>query len=205
MAAGVVKEEGAPPIARVQITLLGAFTTSLSARRVGRWYRPSAKRHCELLMLSPGLTLRREVAREALFANLSPAAGASALSTALSLSRDAVPALGEKGPGLLRSDRAPIWVAEEIPLEIDLVVHEGALRAGLSKTPGSERDLAQEPAMAPGPTQPAAPQAVRLLLAAPTPAPLARRSLCVVRRLDPVRSLPATSICMDQGGAGGGG
>ena len=106
MAAAAVRKARTPPVTGVRVTVLGAFTIRLGARCVGPWYRPSAKRLCELLMLSPGLTLGREVAREALFADLSPAASASALSTALSLSRAALSALGEKGPSLLQSDRA---------------------------------------------------------------------------------------------------
>jgi len=142
MPATAVREAGTAPASRMRVVLLGAFTIRLGARSVGPWYRPSAKRLCELLMLSPDLTLAREVAREALFPNLSPAASASALSRALSLARDALSALGEEGPRLLRSDRARISVADEIPLEIDLVVHEAALRSALRMTSGSERDLA---------------------------------------------------------------
>ena len=56
--------------ARVRVTLLGPFTIRLGERSAGPWYRPPAKRLCELVMVSPGLRVGREVARELLFADL---------------------------------------------------------------------------------------------------------------------------------------
>jgi hypothetical protein len=41
---------------------------------------------------------------------------------------------------LLRADRDHLCTPAEIPLEIDLVTHETALRAGLGMEPGLERD-----------------------------------------------------------------
>jgi class 3 adenylate cyclase len=91
-------------------------------------------------MLSPGLRVGREVARELLFADLAPAASATAISRALSLAREALSALGKEVPGLLRADRAHIWFSDEVPLDIDLVAHEEALRSALAMGPGGRRD-----------------------------------------------------------------
>ncbi len=82
------------------------------------------------------------MARELLFANLAPAASANALSTALSLARDALSPLGDVASGLLRADRVHIWAHEDIPLDIDLVTHEEALRSALTLEPGGQRDAA---------------------------------------------------------------
>ena len=98
---------------------------------------PPAKRLCELVMVSPGLRVGREVARELLFADLGPAASANALSRALSLAREALSALGEEVAGRLRADRANIWFSADGPLDIDLVAHEEALRSALAMEPGA--------------------------------------------------------------------
>jgi hypothetical protein len=57
---------------RVQVSLLGPFSIKVGKRSAGPWYRPPAKRLCELVMVSPGLRIGREAARELLFANLEP-------------------------------------------------------------------------------------------------------------------------------------
>ena len=113
----------------LRVTLLGPFNIKLGERSAGPWYRPPAKRLCELVMASPGLRVGREVARELLFADLGPASSAKALSRALSLAREALSALGEEVAGRLRADRAHVWFSAEAPLEVDLVAHEGALRS----------------------------------------------------------------------------
>jgi hypothetical protein len=59
---------------RVRVKLLGEFTINLGDLSAGPWYRPPAKRLCELVMVSPQLRVGREVARELLFADLTPAA-----------------------------------------------------------------------------------------------------------------------------------
>ena len=142
MAAGAVRDAERLGVTRVRVTLLGRFTVSFGERSAGPWYRPSAKRLCELVMLSSGRRLGRELARELLFANLAPAASARALSTALSLARDALSPLGDAASGLLRADRAHIWADENIPLDIDLVTHEEALQSALAMEPGLPRDAA---------------------------------------------------------------
>ena len=126
----------------VRVTLLGPFTIKLGARSAGPWYRPPAKRLCELVMMSPGLRVGREVARELLFADLAPAASATAISRALSLAREALSTLGKEVPERLRADRAHIWFSADPPLDIDLVAHEEAVRSALAMEPGGPRDVA---------------------------------------------------------------
>jgi DNA-binding SARP family transcriptional activator len=133
---------------RLRVTLLGPFTIRRGERGAGPWYRPPAKRLCELVMVSPGLRVGREVARELLFADLAPGASANALSRALSLAREALSTLGEEVHLLLRADRAHIWFSAEVPLEIDLVAHQEALRSALAMEPGGPRDVALSMALA---------------------------------------------------------
>src|SRR5271165_5164181 len=101
----------------MRVTLLGPFAIKLGERSAGPWYRPPAKRLCELVMVSPGLRVGREVARELLFADLAPAASANSLSRALSLAREALSTLAKEVPERLRADRAHIWFSAEAPLE----------------------------------------------------------------------------------------
>ena len=147
MAAGAVGDEALGD-GRLRVTLLGPFDIKLGDRSVGRWYRPPAKRLCELVLASPGLRVGREVAWDLLFAELEPAASATAISRALSLAREALSALGEDVAGRLRSDRAHIWFSTDALVDIDLVDHEKALRSALAMEPGGPRDAALSIALA---------------------------------------------------------
>ena len=129
-------------IVPVKVTLLGTFRMGFAGTSAGPWPRPPAKRLCELLMLRPGHRLHKEVACESLFANLSPKASANALRKAASMARQALAPLGEVGPRLVRTSRDHIWVPADIPLEIDAVAHEAALRIALGMKPGVGRDAA---------------------------------------------------------------
>ena len=140
MAAGAVEGPDALAVDRVRVALLGPFSIKLDERCAGPWYRPAARRLCELVMLTPSHRLGREVARDLLFPKLAPVASASALSTALSLAREALAPLGPVAAGLLRADRAIIWVDDEVHLDIDAEAHEEALRWALRTQPGAERD-----------------------------------------------------------------
>ena len=131
----------------VRVTLLGAFSIRRAGTIAGPWPRPSAKRLCELLMLRSDHRLPKEVAREVLFARLRPEASANALRKAVSMARQALSPLGEVGSRLLWADRDHLCVSAEVPLEIDLVTHETALRSGLGMQPGGERDSALSAAL----------------------------------------------------------
>jgi class 3 adenylate cyclase/tetratricopeptide (TPR) repeat protein len=131
-----------------RVTLLGPFSIELGERSAGPWYRPPAKRLCELVMVSPEFRVGREVARELLFADLAPASSANALSRALSLAREALSALGEEVAGWLRADRAHIWFSADAALDVDLTAHEKALRSALAMEPGGPRDAALSTALA---------------------------------------------------------
>ena len=148
MAAGPVRDLGGPSVARLRANLLGPFSITLGERGTGRWPRPSAKRLCELVMVSPRRRVGREAACDVLFANLGPAAAANALSRALSMAREALSLLGEGASGLLRADRSQIWIPSDFPLDIDLESHQKALSSALSLGPGNMRDDALVDALA---------------------------------------------------------
>ncbi len=131
----------------VTVTLLGRFTIGLDRNSAGPWPRPPARRVCEMLMLSPDRRLLKEVTAEILFSNRAPKASACALSKALSMARQALLPLGAVGAQLLRTDRDQIYTPAEIPVEIDLVTHEAALRCALATEPGRARDAALSAAL----------------------------------------------------------
>ncbi len=126
--------QGLPP---VRATLLGPFSVSRGELRAGPWQRPSARRLLQLVLVSPGQRVGREVASEALFPHLGGPAAAVALTKALSMARAALSPLGDDAPGLLRADRARVWASDVV---IDVVAHTQALRQALDNAPGAERD-----------------------------------------------------------------
>ena len=138
MATGPVEDAEEQGGARLRAKLLGPFSVTLGERTAGPWARPSARRLCGLVLVSPGRRIGREEACEALFPGLGPAAAANALSRALSMARTALSALGEGALGLLSTDRGRIWAG--VDLEVDFEAHEQELRLGLSTPPGGRRD-----------------------------------------------------------------
>ncbi|MGA2531328.1 MAG: AAA family ATPase, partial [Acidimicrobiales bacterium] len=135
--AGDAHDRGA---AVLRANLLGPFSISLGDLSAGPWARPSAKRLCELLLVSAGRRLAREAACEALFPNLGPEQAANALSKALWMARAALATLGEPAHNLIRADRGHIWIDPECGLEVDLDVIDELLRRGLDRAPGVLRD-----------------------------------------------------------------
>ena len=129
-----------PPV--VEARLLGPFVVSLEGRYAGPWGRPTARRLCQLVLVSPGRRVSREEACEALFPALSGEAATAALYKALSLARSVLGELGPLGEGLLCANRSHIWVSSETPLEVDIASHEQALRSALGTSPGQQRDSA---------------------------------------------------------------
>ena len=122
----------------VRVRLLGQFAITSGDRVAGPWPRPSARRLCEFVLVSPGRRVSRDLACEELFPRLDPRAAARALSKALSMARGALTGLGEPGASLLAADLGHIWASPAV--EVDAEGHEADLRGGLAMTPGQERD-----------------------------------------------------------------
>jgi len=129
---------GAPPRHTLAVRLLGPFSVSYDGRAAGPWPRPSARRLCELVLVSPGRRVTRDLACEELFGDLDPRAAARAVSKALSMARAALAGLAEPGLALLEADLNHIWAAPSVLVDAD--VHEAALRAALAVAPGQDRD-----------------------------------------------------------------
>ena len=115
----------------VQVRLLGTFAISVGAKSAGPWPRLSAKRLMELVFLSPRRRIAREVASDTLFLDLAPRASTNAMYNALSAARAVLAELGGPAAGMLRTDRTHIYVPPEVPVEVDLALHEHALSAAL--------------------------------------------------------------------------
>jgi len=124
----------------VRIRLLGEFAITAGGRAATAWPRPTARRLCELVLVSPGRRISRDLACDELFPRLEPRAAARALSKALSMARGALAGLGEPGAALLAADLGHIWLAGSV--EVDAETHAAALRAGLAMAPGTDRDQA---------------------------------------------------------------
>ena len=122
----------------VRIRLLGEFAIASGGRAATAWPRPSARRLCELVLVSPGRRISRDLACDELFPRLEPRTAARSLSKALSMARGALAGLGEPGAALLAADLGHIWVAGSV--EVDAETHAAALRAGLAMAPGKDRD-----------------------------------------------------------------
>ena len=134
-AAGGLKS---PPL---RVSMLGPFSISLGERSAGPWPRPTAKRLCELVLVSPGRRITRERACEELFPNLAAKPAHNAVARALSLARAALSSLGEPATSLLQADRNQIW-AHTTFLEVDVDSHQRALKLALVMHGGNDRDQA---------------------------------------------------------------
>ncbi len=124
----------------LQVTLLDRFAVASGGRVVSDWPRPPARRLCELVLVSPGYRVSKELAYEKLFPNLTPPRARKALCRALSLARGSLSRLGAQACGLLRADRTYIWADSRLFQETDFVVNVRALERALEAEPGSERD-----------------------------------------------------------------
>ena len=110
-----------------------------------------ARRLVELVLVSPGQSITRETACEALFPHLEAVKAATALRKSLSMARSALSALGPDATQVLAADRDRIWVDAAragLSLEVDLDTHQAALRGGLALSPGLTRDERLEAALA---------------------------------------------------------
>jgi DNA-binding SARP family transcriptional activator len=124
----------------VKAQLLGPFSVRQGELVAGPWPRPSARRLCQLTLVSPSRRIGRVVACEQLFPKLGALGAGEALSKAISMARSALAALGDLGPGLLKADRALIWF--DGALDVDLEAHTQALRRAIALSPGPLRDQA---------------------------------------------------------------
>ena len=130
--------KGPPGGQAVRVRLLGPFAVTSAGRAAGPWPRPSARRLCELVLVSPGRRVSRDLACEELFGGLEPRAAARSVSKALSMARGTLSGLGPAAASLLAADLSHIWASPAA--EIDAEAHEQALRAALSMDPGQDRD-----------------------------------------------------------------
>src|SRR6266702_3098082 len=135
------RAKGPPGGMTVQVRLLGPFSVVAGGRAAGPWPRPSARRLCQLVLVSPGRRVSRDLACDELFPDLDPRAAARSVSKALSMARAALAGLAEPGApaaSLLEADLTHIWASPAV--EVDAAQHEQALRAALALGPGHERD-----------------------------------------------------------------
>src|SRR5580658_7601589 len=96
-------ERGAsPPV--IEVRLLGRFAVTGGGQSIRTWARPSARRLCQLVLVSPGRRVSRESACEALFPSLTPEAAARSLYRVQSMARSALRELGPEAAGLLGAD-----------------------------------------------------------------------------------------------------
>ena len=133
-------EPAVSPLA-LEARLLGPFSVATAGHVTGPWPRPSARRICQLVLVSPGRRVTRETACQALFPEHAPEAATKALYKALSMARAVLGELSPQAAELLNSDHSHIWAGTGIALEVDLDAHEQALRAALAASPGERRDL----------------------------------------------------------------
>jgi class 3 adenylate cyclase len=136
MAAGITQD--APASQTTRVRLLGEFAVTAGDRVAGPWPRPSARRLCALVLVSPGRRVSRDLACEELFPSLEPRTAARSLSKALSMARAALAQLGEPGTALLGADLTHIWLSPGLAVDAD--EQADRLRAGLATAPGQARD-----------------------------------------------------------------
>ncbi|HEY6788369.1 MAG TPA: AAA family ATPase, partial [Trebonia sp.] len=135
-----------PGQAGVVVRMLGPFTVTCGGREAGPWQRPTARRLCQLVLVSPGRRVGRDAACDALFPGLPTRAAARALSKALSMARAALAPLGEPGASLLSASLTHIWVGPVVTVDAD--EQRAVLRAALAMAAGADRDDALVGALA---------------------------------------------------------
>jgi DNA-binding SARP family transcriptional activator len=123
---------------QVRVRLLGPFSVTSGGREAGPWPRPTARRLCQLVLISPGRRISRDLACEELFPGLDPRAATRSVSKALSMARAALAALGPGADSLLAADLTHIWASPDA--EVDAEAAGRDLRAALALEPGRDRD-----------------------------------------------------------------
>ena len=132
--------DGRPPV--IDVRLLGRFVVTGGGRSIRSWPRPSARRLCQLVLVSPGRRISRESACEALFPSLSPEAGARSLYKVQSMARQALKELRPEAAALLCADPSQLRADPAVALAVDLDAHEQALHTALRASPGQGREAA---------------------------------------------------------------
>ncbi|HEX4657580.1 MAG TPA: BTAD domain-containing putative transcriptional regulator, partial [Streptosporangiaceae bacterium] len=132
----------------VRVRMLGPFTVTAAndAKTAGPWPRPTARRLCQLVLVSPGRRITRDLACETLFPGTEPRAAARALSKALSMARAALAELGEPAAPMLHADLTHIWATPDAQVDAD--EQQAALARALAMRPGPERESALVDALA---------------------------------------------------------
>ena len=132
----------------VRVRMLGPFTVTAAndAKTAGPWPRPTARRLCQLVLVSPGRRITRDLACETLFPGTEPRAAARALSKALSMARAALAELGEPAASMLQADLTHIWATPDAQVDAD--EQQAALARALAMRPGPERESALVDALA---------------------------------------------------------
>jgi DNA-binding SARP family transcriptional activator len=131
---------------QVRVRLVGPFSVISGGREAGPWPRPTARRLCQLVLVSPGRRISRDLVCEELFPGTDPRAAARSVSKALSMARAALAALGPGADGLLTADLTHIWASPDA--EVDAEETGRALRAALALEPGQDRDARLTAALA---------------------------------------------------------
>src|SRR5439155_23459442 len=98
----------------VRARLLGPFSVVSGGRAAGPWPRRGARRLCQLVLVSPGRRVSRDLACDELFPDLDPRSAARSVSKALSMARAALSNLGESAPTLLEADLTHIWASPAV-------------------------------------------------------------------------------------------
>src|SRR5690349_969831 len=124
--------------AQVRVRLLGPFSVASGGREAGPWPRPTARRLCQLVLVSPGRRISRDLACDELFPGQDPRSASRSVSKALSMARAALAVLGPAAD-VLQADLTHIWAVGDV--EVDAEETERALRAALAMEPGQGRDV----------------------------------------------------------------
>ena len=131
----------------MRIRLLGEFAVDRGRPGGGTaWPRPTARRLCQLVLVSPGRRITRDLACETLFPGTEPRAAARALSKALSMARAALAELGEPAASVLQADLTHIWATPDAQVDAD--EQQAALARALVMRSGRERESALVDALA---------------------------------------------------------
>jgi len=104
---------------QVRVRLLGPFAVTADGREAGPWPRPTARRLCQLVLVSPGRRISRDLACDELFPGQDPRSAARSVSKALSMARAALAVLGPAADGLLAADLTHIWAAPDAEVDAE--------------------------------------------------------------------------------------